>query len=158
MTRATLPGYARRFWQGSPDHRGTPLAPGRVVTLVSALEDSCVGVAYRLFPERAESVIDELDFRERAGFVRTPVRLIREDGASLDAFTYLADPENPYFLGDAPLFELAAQIAERSGPSGANSAYVFELARALRELGVEADHVYEVEAELSAFLERARAD
>jgi cation transport regulator ChaC len=128
------------------------------VTLASAIGESCVGVAYRLMPEHAESVLAELDFRERAGFVRHPVQLIREGGDTLDAFTYWADPANPHFLGDAPLVEIVAQIAERSGPSGHNRAYVFELARALRELAVEADHVYDVEAELSAFLARRGAD
>ncbi len=36
---AVLPGYMRRFYQASPDHRGTPESQGRVATLVPALRE-----------------------------------------------------------------------------------------------------------------------
>ncbi len=78
----------------------------------------------------------ELDHRERAGFIRQPVRLVRDGGSVLDAFTYMASPDNSHFLGDAPLSEIVSQIARRAGPSGSNRAYVRELASALRQLNV----------------------
>ena len=39
---ASIEGWARRFWQGSHDHRGTPERPGRVLTLCYNKSCGCV--------------------------------------------------------------------------------------------------------------------
>jgi glutathione-specific gamma-glutamylcyclotransferase len=145
----TLPGHGRRFWQGSPDHRGTPLAPGRVVTLVADAREQCRGLAYRLPEREATEILLGLDQRERAGFERVEVEL-QAEAEVLRAITYVARTDNPHFLGPAPLAVLVAEIATRHGPSGSNADYVRALAEALRGLGVTHDHVFEVEQGLAA--------
>jgi cation transport protein ChaC len=47
---AALNGGARRLWQGSHDHRGTPVRPGRVATLGRDDGAACVDMAYRIAP------------------------------------------------------------------------------------------------------------
>jgi cation transport regulator ChaC len=41
--------------------------------------------------------------------------------------------------------QIAAQIERSLGPSGSNREYLLELARALRELGIEDEHVFALE-------------
>jgi glutathione-specific gamma-glutamylcyclotransferase len=143
---AVLRGWARRFWQGSTDHRGVPGAPGRVVTLVEAPGDACRGVAYRLAAEHAGGVLTELDVRERGGYERREVALELDGGTAEHGLVYIATPANHNYLGPAPLDAIAAQIAHARGPSGPNPEYVLRLADALRALGAEDPHVYALEA------------
>ena len=142
-----LPGYvmgfARRFWQGSTDHRGVPEAPGRVVTLIEQREAVCWGVVYRVDPSRRASVLRELDHRERGGFVRCRVAVHPHGAGSppLPALTYVANADNPNFLGPAPLEDIAAQIHRSAGPSGSNLEYLLRLDESLRALGAVDRHV-----------------
>ncbi|AQU85227.1 MAG: gamma-glutamylcyclotransferase [Halomonas sp.] len=146
---AYIQGWERRFWQGSHDHRGTPEAPGRVATLIRAKDAVCHGMAYRITPE----VLAPLDLREKNGYLREKVALTflansDTTPAQTEGLIYLATEDNPAFLGDAPLAEIARQIAHAHGPSGSNKAYLMNLAQALRELGTDDAHIFALEAQL----------
>jgi len=139
--RAALDGFARRFWQGSTDHRGVPGAPGRVVTLIEAPGERCVGVAYRIGEDVRDEVLTHLDHREKGGYSRLEVSLLLSetaigaaDAATVSALVYLAHAANDEWLGAAPLVTIAAQIRAAHGPSGPNREYVLRLADALRAL------------------------
>lgn len=136
-------GHVRRFWQGSIDHRGLPGAPGRVVTLLPTSDgEPCWGTVYRVEPGREQEVLASLDFREQGGYQRRRVEVTHADGSMIpDALVYLATPDNPNWLGDAPLVQIAAQIRCSVGPSGPNIEYVLRLADALAAMGARDEHV-----------------
>lgn len=135
---AHIEGWARRFWQGSHDHRGTPEAPGRVATLVESPGAICQGMAYRIDAD----TLGPLDVREKNGYLRERVTLHFAEGDHTEGLIYLATADNAAFLGDAPLDEIARQIAAAHGPSGANRDYLLHLAAALQDLGADDAHVF----------------
>ena len=138
---AHIHGWERRFWQGSHDHRGTPDAPGRVVTLVRAPGASCGGMAYRV----EHDVFEHLDHREKNGYQRLAISIQRHRGGTVPGVMYLADEGNFAYLGPDSLAQVAAQISRARGPSGANIDYVLQLAQALRDLGERDEHVFALE-------------
>jgi glutathione-specific gamma-glutamylcyclotransferase len=138
-----ITGWARRFWQGSHDHRGLEHDPGRVVTLIEAPGEHCYGRAFLVEPV----VFEHLDHREKNGYERDAVEIAFEPGR-VDGVVYRASESNVAYLGPASLDEMAAQINRCSGPSGSNRDYVLELARALRSLGYSDPHVFDIEFRL----------
>ena len=142
-------GWARRFYQGSTDHRGVPGAPGRVVTLVADATAVCWGVAYHVTESSFGSALSYLDQREKGGFQRHWVKFYC--GAS-DPFSrvcvYVAAGDNPEYLGPAPTPDIARQIRHTTGPSGSNVEYLIRLADSLRALGVTDEHVFELERQV----------
>eukprot|EP00930_Biecheleria_cincta_P004661 TRINITY_DN105582_c0_g1_i1.p1 TRINITY_DN105582_c0_g1~~TRINITY_DN105582_c0_g1_i1.p1 ORF type:complete len:238 (+),score=43.17 TRINITY_DN105582_c0_g1_i1:93-806(+) len=160
---ACVEGFARRFWQKSCDHRGTPDAPGRVVVLVRACEagfsdagSSLVhGIVYEVESQEWPEVLEMLDIRERHGYTRTvaPLRAVTSEGvagAELGkAIVYFADnpTKSAAYAGPEKISDTAAIIAKSSGPSGENDQYLFMLMEALRghELPIES-YLEELEA------------
>lgn len=149
---ASIANWTRRFWQGSHDHRGTPEAPGRVVTIIEEAGAICHGMAYLVAPE----VFAHLDHREKNGYLRLATTITFDDrggdigGDSVIGLVYIATPDNTAFLGEASEQEIARHIARSTGPSGPNSDYLNHLASALRELGRHDQHVFEIERHLAA--------
>jgi cation transport protein ChaC len=135
-------GYTRRFWQGSTDHRGIPGAPGRVVTLLPASEhEHCWGAVYRVEPGHEADVLTNLDVREQGGYERHRVEVTHTEGSTPDVLVYVATPDNPNWLGEAPLAHIAEQVRCSVGPSGSNLEYVLSLADALAAMGARDEHV-----------------
>ena len=148
--KAVIHGWRRRFWQASPDHRGVPGAPGRVVTLVEDAGAHCWGRAF-LLPEADQAkIIADLDHREKNGYAQVAVDIEFDDLHTERGFTYVAGPSNPSFVGAAPLDEIVSQIATATGASGSNVEYLLCLAKALDELGVYDEEVHGLRQALEA--------
>ncbi|KAF2132782.1 ChaC-like protein [Dothidotthia symphoricarpi CBS 119687] len=152
-----IEGYVRRFWQQSEDHRGTPEAPGRVVTLIDRAHwdtltdhheptERVWGAAYHIPREKVTTVRQLMDIREINGYSIqfTPFQPIPSSTPSsasptppIRCLVYIGLPENPQFLGPQDPGELARHILQSRGPSGENREYLFNLQDALVGLGAE---------------------
>ncbi|KAK4042072.1 ChaC-like protein-domain-containing protein [Parachaetomium inaequale] len=171
-------GYVRRFWQ---DHRGTPEAPGRVVTLISrsyweqltdhhdSAPDRVWGVAYRIKPDRVAEVKEYLDIREINGYTihYTPFHPApapdgltqhhrRDHRHPIRTLVYIGTPDNDQFVGPQDPQELAEHIYRSAGPSGPNRDYLWGLEAALDELSPESgdEHVTDLSNRLRAVAAR----
>lgn len=152
-----IEGFARRFWQASPDHRGMPEAPGRVVTLVPEAGARCHGVAYRLAPAQATEILAALDHREQNGYARHLVRVHAEGRVIDGAIVWIATADNPSYLGPLSVAEIARVVRTAAGPSGPNREYVERLAEALAAMNGLDAHVAELVDELARLDAEPRA-
>lgn len=145
---ASIGGWSRRFWQGSHDHRGTEKHPGRVVTLIEDTDAICGGIAYLV----EAPVFSQLDVREKNGYLRLTTEMTFNDGSVDNGLVYIATRDNEAWLGEASEYDIARQICASQGASGPNRDYLIELVKALRELGLEDWHVFEIDRHIRGII------
>ncbi|EXJ88309.1 hypothetical protein A1O1_05239 [Capronia coronata CBS 617.96] len=157
----------------SEDHRGTPEAPGRVVTLIQRSfwetlhdpqrqteSDRVWGVAYHIIPAKVDEVREYLDLREINGYSiqYTPFHPADPSIPDIHCLVYIGMPDNPQFLGARPPQEIAETINASIGPSGENREYLLQLEHALNHLSPDSgdEHVTDLARRVRALPRPAR--
>ncbi|KAI9730618.1 MAG: hypothetical protein M1818_008100 [Claussenomyces sp. TS43310] len=153
------------------DHRGTPEAPGRVVTLIErsfweTLDDHHAsdsekvwGTAYRIEASKVPEVREYLDIREINGYSIHYTPFHPADGSpSIRTLVYIGTPDNAQFMGPQDPQKLAEHIYRSEGPSGLNKDYLLGLERALDGLSPESGdgHIKDLAVRVRAIEERER--
>eukprot|EP00238_Polyblepharides_amylifera_P001184 CAMPEP_0196571032 /NCGR_PEP_ID=MMETSP1081-20130531/1218_1 /TAXON_ID=36882 /ORGANISM="Pyramimonas amylifera, Strain CCMP720" /LENGTH=165 /DNA_ID=CAMNT_0041887791 /DNA_START=219 /DNA_END=716 /DNA_ORIENTATION=- len=149
-----LKDYNRVWTQGSTDHRGTPDYPGRTVTLEAKPGAKAHGRAYLLPEEQEAHILEYLEEREK----QYDERLLRdlfeegvEEPAIRGALVYIATEASENYLGNSSTDLLARQISKAKGPSGDNSEYLYMLAEAMRDMGVEDQELFDLESRVKQY-------
>ena len=155
--RAVLSGYRGRFWQRSPDHRGTAEQPGRVLTLIADEKSQVEGLLLRA--SDLEASLSYLDGREIAGYERRLMNLqcLGSDDV-IEAIVYIADPSNENFSIENKTERLVETILQSEGPSGSNSDYLLRIAEALIENELTDAHIFDLANRISDSAYRGKSN
>lgn len=136
---ARLDHYARSFCMWSVHYRGTPEHRGLVLALDKSPGTYCDGVAFRVEEAQAEAVMAYLRKRELVSDayleIETDIRL--HSGKTVRAYTYVVDPNHDQYACDLSLDQQADIISTAVGRVGPNTDYLFNVAKHLRDWGVE---------------------
>ena len=130
-------GWHRSFCMRSIHHRGTVDAPGLVLALDRAEGAACTGVAFRVEPGQEAATVAALRVRElvSSAYLETTLPVVTEAG-TVQALTYVIDPDHAQYCGGLPLEDQARIIAAAVGGRGANRDYLWATARHLAQLGI----------------------
>lgn len=118
------------------------------MTLVKDPASITWGTAYCVPDEEAATVLKNLDYREKGGYIREEIDVYihgRDAPVVTKSILYVASEKNTCFLGESPLDDIAHQIYKSIGPSGPNVDYLLNLAESMRKMNAVDSHVTELE-------------
>ena len=138
---AEIDRYQRRFTvkievvTGSPEHPGLALSleqqPGR-----------CRGLAFRIAADLVEAESELLWRREMILFSYSPTMVpVTMPQGSITAVVFASDRSQPKYIGELPLSETAAIIAQGAGIRAVNRTYIEKLASELKILGLDDPYI-----------------
>ncbi|CAN6251506.1 unnamed protein product [Urochloa humidicola] len=160
-----IKGYKRTFNLACIDHRGTPEHPARTCTLETDEEAICWGIAYCVKGgiDKERKAMQYLERRECEYDQKISVDFFKEGDSLKPAVTgvlvFVSTPDpigNKYYLGPAPLQDMASQIATANGPTGYNRDYLFSMEKALASISHEDDSIIELANEVRKVLNRTK--
>jgi glutathione-specific gamma-glutamylcyclotransferase len=130
-------GWRRSLCIYSWVHRGTQAKPGLVLGLDRG--GACHGAAFRIEAAARAETIAYLRAREQvtAVYLEKTVRVVLEEGRSVEALAYVADRGHPQYAGTIAPEELLRLVSAASGQSGPNDEYVLATVAHLREMKIK---------------------
>jgi cation transport protein ChaC len=153
--RVVARGWHREFSMRLRAYRGTPEAPGLMMTLMSG--GRCVGIALEVAGGAEREVLDTLARREFP-FVETmdDRRWLTVDSAEgpLRALVFWAGPKGPGIQRGLALEEAAARIARACGPVGSNAEYLRNTVVSLEEAGIHDRNLWRLQRLVAEEIDR----
>ncbi len=142
VRRASLSGFKRCFNYQVLAGRGTPQAPGLVLSLVPANAVDCQGLAFRIARDAVETESVLLWRREmlRGGY--TPSRhLLQTPQGECEGLVFVGNPTHVSYCNDLTAEQTAEVIARAEGYLGPNRDYLLLLAAQLAALEIEDPYI-----------------
>jgi len=118
---AELADHQRNFCLDSVRYRGTPERPGLVLALEPKKGACCRGINRELVTQ---------------SYHEMTLPLLLEDGRKVKSICYVIDQTHEQYRNDLSVDQKARIIAEATGPAGANSEYLFNTYKDLKEMSV----------------------
>jgi cation transport protein ChaC len=133
---ARIHGFHRKFCLWARAGRGSPEAPGLMLSLESG--GSCTGVAYRLAAGTEMTELDVLWRREMATMAYRPVwTLARTPDGPAHVIVFSANRDHERYAPGLDHDTIARYLATGAGPLGRCCDYLFETVAHLKALGIQ---------------------